>query len=83
MIDFILFSFIEETKIVQHASHSIFNIIFGKSHTRDKIPYYCQWNLSHFILILYEEVMTVLPETRLLTSFRTSQNPYLSQRISP
>ena len=63
MVDFIQFWSIQKTQLVQHAPCSIFNIRFWNLHTRNYSPYSFQWKWSHFILILYEEVMTVLPGT--------------------
>ena len=63
MVDFIQFWSIQETELVQNAPHSIFNIWFWNSHKRNYNPYSFQWKWSHFIWILYEEVMTILPGT--------------------
>ena len=63
MVDFIQFWFVQKTQLVKHAPHSIFNIQFWNSHIRKYSPYYFQWKFSHFIWILDEEVMTILPGT--------------------
>jgi len=63
MVDFIQFWYVQESELEQNAPHSIINIRFGNSHTRNYSPYSFQWNLSHFIWILDEEVMTIFPGT--------------------
>ena len=63
MVDFIQFWSVQKTKLLQHAPHSIFNIWFWNSHKRNYSPYYFQWQWSHYIWSLYENVMTVLPRT--------------------
>ena len=63
MVDFIQFWSIQESELAQNAPHSIINIRFWNSHKRNYSLYSFQWNLYHFIWILDEEVMTVLPET--------------------
>ena len=65
MVDFVQFWFIQETELVQNAPRSIFNIILWNSQKRNKSLYSFQFYFSHFIWILYEEVMTVLPRTPL------------------
>ena len=42
---------------------SIINIRFWNLKTRNYSLFSFQWNFSHFVWILYEEVMTVLPGT--------------------
>ena len=63
MVDFIQLWSIQESGLAQNALRSIINIWFWKSHTRKYSPYSFQWKFSHFIWILYEEFMTVLPGT--------------------
>ena len=63
MVDLIQFLSIQESELAQNSPRSIINIWFWNSHTRNCSSYYFQLNLSHFIWILDEEVMTVLPGT--------------------
>ena len=63
MVDFIQFWSIQGTELVQNSPRSIFNIQFWNSHTRTYSLYRFQWNLSHIIWILDEQVMTFLLET--------------------
>jgi len=63
MVDFIQFWSVQKTQLVHHAPCSIFNIWFWNSHTRNYSLHSFQWKWSHFIWIMYEKVMTVLPGT--------------------